>query len=946
MGSMKNYRQLLKELPSKTVVFAFGRFNPPTIGHELLVRAVRKLAQQRKADHVIYASASHDAKKNPLDVNKKVGYLRLMFPNTNFMAAGGDERTFIEAARALNKRYKNIIMIAGSDRVPAFKKLLNDYNGKDFKFDTIEVVSAGERDPDADDATGMSASKMRTLASKGDYNQFKRGLPTTIRDIDGRRLMNDIRQGMGLDVVKEQLNLVKDTLREKYFRGEVFKLDDIVESDGSVYKIVKRGSNHLLLEDTTGNRVTKWIQDVSETEKAFMLQEDLTDKTLKVNTDKIKVARIIATMLGIDNAESMANPEALVNLALRKARQKALNPEALKIVAKMLTLADEVGIKYDDNLKPQKLKETITSAVTIDTSLEPKKKKKDIKEDTATTAASARTAARQSKLADLMAKHAGEKESLLTRQKKEQEQTRTQLKVHEEKDDGLVHKKSNYNLARSIMRYSDFKKSVGMTKQEAKPDDNKETESDHDASIGDASQTHTQVGQVAHNPSKDSNLRRRKVKYHLGEDLDEAHKIGDKVTITGGPADVKGKTGTIGEIRDGAFRGAPKTYTVDHEGGSVQLKKHHIKSFKEDLDESRGNADKHWDIAQGHKEKASLATKGTEKYHSHMADYHDSMHRYHSDIGQSSHASAHADKAEIHHEKAYELSSLKEGLGGGREDDEGAGRGKNPRKDFFNDRPHTVHIDGKPWKKFSNGAQANKAAETLKSQGKKATVTAHFKEETVEQSEDRDTQLKRFKKQAEEAKLSEEYCANEYGSGEVEVAHSDIRDDMTEEEIEDIIDALSDDDYLEVYEDDELAIIDAETGEQTAETEDEKGMNEELVMEVLSRMERMKSKIRIRKTAAKRERAEKIALKKYSDMGTINKRARRLAIRLMKKRMLRGRDPSKISVPEKERMERMIASRKNVVSRIATRLSPRIRKLEKNRLSHGKFTVGAAPSVF
>lgn len=741
MGLMKNYRQLIKELPSKTVVFAFGRFNPPTIGHELLVRAVRKLAQQRKADHVIYASASHDAKKNPLDVTKKVGYLRLMFPNTNFMAAGGDERTFIEAAKALNKRYKNIIMIAGSDRVPAFKKLLNDYNGKDFKFDTIEVVSAGERDPDADDATGMSASKMRTLASKGDYQQFKRGLPTTIRDIDGRRLMNDIRQGMGLEVVKEQLNLVKDNLREKYFRGEVFKLDDIVESAGAVYKIVKRGSNHLLLEDETGTRVTKWIQDVSETEKAFMLQEDLTDKTLKVNTDKIKVARIIATMLGIDNAESMANPEALVNLALRKARQKALNPEALKIVAKMLSLADEVGIKYDDNLKPQKLKEAsgpaITGAVTIDTSLEPKKKKKVVAEDTATTAATARTAARQSKVADLMAKHADEKESLLNRQKKEQERMRDQVKVHEEvKDNGIVDKKSNYNLARSIMRYSDFKKSIGMMKQEVTPDDNRETESDHDASIGDNAEPHTHVGQVAHNKSNDSNLRRRKIHYHLGE-------------------------------------------------------------------------------------------------------------------------------------------------------------------------------------------------------------------ETEEQADDREEQVKRFKKQADECELTkEEYSPETYGSGEVEIVSGDIHADMTDNDIEDVIDALTDDDYLEVYDDEELSIVDAETGEECEECDEEKAMNEQLVLEVLSRMERMRAKIRIRKTAAKRQRAEKIALKRYSDMKTINKRARRLAIKLMKKRMLRGRDVKKMSVPEKERLERFIEKRKDVVGRIATRLAPRIRKLEKNRLSHGKFTVGATPSVF
>jgi phosphopantetheine adenylyltransferase len=241
MDPMKDYKQLIKELPSKSVVFAFGRFNPPTIGHELLVKAVKKLAQQKKADHVIYASKSQDAKKNPLSVDKKVSYLKLMFKATNFAAANDDVRTFIEAAKQLNKKYKNIVMVAGSDRVPEFKRLLNTYNGKEFNFDTIEVISAGERDPDADDATGMSASKMRAIAVKGNYAEFKKGLPSTVREIDGKRLMNDIRDGMGLEPIKEQIVLVKDQIREQYFRGEIFNEGDIVESAGQKYNIVKRG---------------------------------------------------------------------------------------------------------------------------------------------------------------------------------------------------------------------------------------------------------------------------------------------------------------------------------------------------------------------------------------------------------------------------------------------------------------------------------------------------------------------------------------------------------------------------------------------------------------------------------------------------------------------------------------------------------------------------------
>ena len=180
---MKAYRQFLKELPSKKVVFAFGRFQPPTIGHELLVKAVEKIAKEQGAAHVIYASHSQDPKKNPLPVDRKVYYLKRMFPDGNFKAAGGNTRTFIEVAKELNKKFKNIIMVAGSDRVPEYKKILEKYNGTEFHFDTVSVISAGERDPDSDTASGMSGTKMREAAKAGDFNLFKKGLPHTMTTV-------------------------------------------------------------------------------------------------------------------------------------------------------------------------------------------------------------------------------------------------------------------------------------------------------------------------------------------------------------------------------------------------------------------------------------------------------------------------------------------------------------------------------------------------------------------------------------------------------------------------------------------------------------------------------------------------------------------------------------------------------------------------------------------
>lgn len=359
MGTMKNYKQLVKSLPNKTIVFAFGRFNPPTSGHELLVKAVKKLASMHNADHAIYASKTQNSKKDPLSLDKKIEYLNLLFPNTNFIGASQNIPTFIHAVKELNKKYKNLIMVAGSDRVSEYKSILDKYNGKEFNYIYIQVISAGERDPDADNATGMSATKLRSIAAKGDLEQFKKGLPSHIRDLDSRRLMNDIRVGLGLDIIKEQIKLSNDEVREAYYRGDIFHEGEIVESNGQLYTIIKRGSNHLLVEDETGMRFSKWIKDVNQIEN---ISENLTKKTIKT-TDKLKVARIIATFLGNEDAEKSSNPEQLINIGLRKIKNKALRADSLEILQQMLSLATEAGIKFDSNLLPQKLKETVEPRV-------------------------------------------------------------------------------------------------------------------------------------------------------------------------------------------------------------------------------------------------------------------------------------------------------------------------------------------------------------------------------------------------------------------------------------------------------------------------------------------------------------------------------------------------------------------------------------------------------
>ena len=193
-------RALIETSAPSTVVFAFGRLQPPTIGHELLVNVVKQTAEQNHCPYVIYVSRTvgktpAEKLKNPLTVDQKMGYLSRMFPGTNFQPATDAVRTPVEAAKHLNQKYRNLIMIAGGSRAEEFEKLLNDYNGKDYNFDSIRVVKI-ERDPDADDATGMSGTKMRQAAAADDFATFKSGVPGALDDASAQQLMADVKAGM------------------------------------------------------------------------------------------------------------------------------------------------------------------------------------------------------------------------------------------------------------------------------------------------------------------------------------------------------------------------------------------------------------------------------------------------------------------------------------------------------------------------------------------------------------------------------------------------------------------------------------------------------------------------------------------------------------------------------------------------------------------------------
>jgi hypothetical protein len=195
----------LQEATGKTVVFGWGRMNPITIGHEKLANKIKDVARKNRATPMMYLTHSQDAKKNPLSYDDKVMLAKRAF---GAMVQKSNSKTIIDAMKSINGKFDNVILVVGSDRVPEFTTLLNKYNGKDYTFANISVVSAGERDPDAEGVEGMSASKMRALASQGDYDTFKKGLPRGLQTYS-QEVYDLVRGGMK---IAEEMELDESVL--------------------------------------------------------------------------------------------------------------------------------------------------------------------------------------------------------------------------------------------------------------------------------------------------------------------------------------------------------------------------------------------------------------------------------------------------------------------------------------------------------------------------------------------------------------------------------------------------------------------------------------------------------------------------------------------------------------------------------------------------------------
>ena len=276
---VRSFEQFL-EAKQKTVVFSFGRLNPPTVGHQKLLQKIVQTAKRMSGQPIMFVSYSQDAKKNPLTAKQKIAYIKKMFPKEARELKLEDDsslRNAMDIATELHGEYDNLVMVVGSDRVRDFKTLLNKYNDVEskhgyYKYDNIQIVSAGERDPDAEGVAGMSASKMRAAAASGDYESFSLGLPSGFEGGEG--LFKDIRLGMN---IREQLKPFKpivemnntELVREQYFQNLIYNIGDWVKDTktGIVGEVVKRGTNYITLveEDFTLHKV--WLEDVESMEK-------------------------------------------------------------------------------------------------------------------------------------------------------------------------------------------------------------------------------------------------------------------------------------------------------------------------------------------------------------------------------------------------------------------------------------------------------------------------------------------------------------------------------------------------------------------------------------------------------------------------------------------------------------------------------------------------------
>ena len=289
----------------------FGRFNPPTIGHQKLLDKAKAAAGDGTLR--VYPSRSQDAKKNPLDPEEKAELMKRMFPDhAGSIVSDPNARTIFDVLKQAHQDgYSSVKIVVGGDRVKEFEKMSGDYNGKLYDFSGVETVSAGERDEDAEGVEGMSASKMRKAAAEDDFKTFASGLPSNIDDKTAKLMMTTIRKRMkvaeGYELWEIAPKFDWKNLRENFVTGAIFKMGQLVENlnTGLVGKVIRRGTNYLICVTEDNVMFKSWIRDLSEATVNYPGPSGIPSHQREVGTDSLR--DYVMRMTGVINGRKFIN---------------------------------------------------------------------------------------------------------------------------------------------------------------------------------------------------------------------------------------------------------------------------------------------------------------------------------------------------------------------------------------------------------------------------------------------------------------------------------------------------------------------------------------------------------------------------------------------------------------------------------------------------------------
>ena len=263
---------------SEGAVIVFGRFNPPTVGHQKLLDKAAAEADRLGFDLKVYPSRTVDAKKNPLQPGAKIEYMKKMFPDyEEGIKDDPNARTIFDVLEAcFNLGYKAVTIVVGQDRLSEFQSLAQKYNGDLYDFEELSVISAGARDPDSEGIEGMSASKMRDAVAKDDFKAFAKGIPN-IGNMEKKNLFNLIQKSMGATDEQLRGTVTSETwqyapkldpfgLRVAYLKEQCFKIGSLVENinTGVRGRITRRGANHVIVQTPEHTMFKAWLRDLSE----------------------------------------------------------------------------------------------------------------------------------------------------------------------------------------------------------------------------------------------------------------------------------------------------------------------------------------------------------------------------------------------------------------------------------------------------------------------------------------------------------------------------------------------------------------------------------------------------------------------------------------------------------------------------------------------------------